>query len=119
LKVVMIEDDPDLCEGWKDIFDLLGHELTCYPRARQALADQDVLNGCELVISDYYLPDLNGVELLRQVRAINSSVPVILLTGSREIGIVEAVKRIQGCTLLYKPVNINVLEKHLATLRSA
>jgi hypothetical protein len=62
LKVLMIEDNKDLCAGWLDIFDLIGHELRCYGSGVEVMQDREALQACDLVISDFYLPDINGVD---------------------------------------------------------
>jgi hypothetical protein len=55
----MIEDNKDLCAGWLDIFDLIGHELRCYGSGVEVMQDREALQACDLVISDFYLPDIN------------------------------------------------------------
>lgn len=38
-------------------------------------------NGCNLVISDYLMPGMNGIEFLGEVRKIKPQIPRIILTG--------------------------------------
>jgi len=38
-------------------------------------------NGCNLVISDYLMPGMNGIEFLSEVRKLKPQVPRIILTG--------------------------------------
>jgi two-component system phosphoglycerate transport system response regulator PgtA len=115
-KILLVEDDLSLLEGWKDLFDLLGHSCAPFSRGLAALANRSAILDCELLISDYYLPDLNGVELIKRIRAINPAIRVILLTGSRDRGIAEAVGRIERCQLLHKPINIEDLERAIDQL---
>lgn len=116
LSIVMIEDDIDLCEGWKDLFRILGHELFCYQRAIEALADPITINKSDLIITDYYLPDLNGIEFIHRVRKMRFNVPVILLTGSKEPSIMEAATLVPACEVVHKPINIDELEKRILSL---
>jgi PAS domain S-box-containing protein len=48
-------------------------------------------NGIEAIVSDYQMPGMDGIELLKQVRAINKTIPFILFTGKgREEIAIEA-----------------------------
>lgn len=114
VRILLIEDDLDLCQGWSDIFDLLGYEYFTHQNGRKALADQVAISRCNLVISDYYLPDLNGVELIRRLRFFRPDIKAIVLTGSREASVVSDVKQCADCELLYKPLNIETLEEAIS-----
>lgn len=116
VRILLIEDDLDLCQGWSDIFDLLGYEYFTHQNGRKALADEKAISRCNLVISDYYLPDLNGVELIRRLRAIRPELKAIVLTGSREPAVVSDVQQCRDCELLYKPLNIETLENAIAKI---
>ena len=113
IKIMMVEDDVDLCEGWADVFELLGHQLVYHHRAMHALEDVENLKSSDVLISDFYLPDLNGVELVKKVHEICPELPTVILTGTKEASVVEVAKRLPNCTLLHKPINIEVIEKYL------
>ena len=115
LNVVMVEDDVDLCAGWADVFELIGHDLECFNSGLQAL-NNEIIMKCDVVISDFYLPDINGVDLIKKMRTVRRDLPAILLTGSRDAGIRNASKEIENCTVLYKPINIEDIESKLADL---
>ena len=61
----MIEDDPNLCRGWADVFDLLGYHLDAFTSGLDALSQPEKIREADLLITDFYLPDLNGVDLAR------------------------------------------------------
>lgn len=45
---------------------------------------------CELVVTDFRMPEMNGIELIAELRAIAPAVPVILLSGYVEpLGLTE------------------------------
>src|SRR5512133_2619121 len=72
---------------------LNGFKVTCVRNGREAL---DALqNGqFDAVLSDIYMPDLGGLELVDALRATNSNLPIVLMTaqGSLQVA-VEAVTR--------------------------
>jgi CheY-like chemotaxis protein len=115
-RILMVEDDVRLCTGWAEVFEVLGYDLRCYQRSLEALLDVESIQRCDLVITDYYLPDLNGVHLIERMRAFRPGLPAILLTGSREIGVMRAIKQLPHCVVLHKPVNIDELEHRILEL---
>ena len=49
--------------------------------------------GIQLILLDYYLPEVNGLEVIRQIRSRKISVPIILLTSHRDFRLaIEAIK---------------------------
>ena len=67
-----------------------------------------------LVITDWDMPEKNGLELIRDIRGVDDRVPVLLVTafGAR-LDIVQALKA-GANAYLTKPLNAKVLEQKLA-----
>jgi DNA-binding response OmpR family regulator len=83
-KVLLIEDDSELAEV---IEDWLTADLHVVERVDNGLEGSDRLRFYEydLVILDWKLPGLSGVEVLRRFRQANGGTPVLMLTGQSEI----------------------------------
>lgn len=116
IKILMIEDDEALCESWLDLFNLIGHELICHRKGVDALKDVNTMLTADLLISDFYLPDINGVDLIKKIREFNPGLKAILLTGSRETSVVSAAQKLDNCSILHKPVNIDEIEGYIEKL---
>lgn len=81
-RVHLIEDDLGIRSALIRALTELGHVVTSSPDAMSGL--QDTLAGDpDIVILDLGLPDLDGVELLRMLRAV-TAVPVIVATARDE-----------------------------------
>ena len=67
-------------------------------------------NQIDIVLTDYKMPDLSGIETLLEIKKINPDVEVIIMTayGSVEIA-VEAMKY-GAINYLLKPVNLDELD---------
>jgi FixJ family two-component response regulator len=115
----MIEDDQDLRDGWSDLFDMLGYECQVFQRGQDFLADKAALDRCTLLITDYYLPGLNGVELIRKFRELRPEAAALLLTGSRENFIAESLRSIPNSELMHKPLDIEEIEAHIHKVSAA
>jgi two-component system, OmpR family, response regulator ArlR len=79
-KILIIEDDLDCC---KVITDRLEHEHHTVEFAHSGTDGLDKLLCChyDLVILDWILPEMIGLEVLKRSRERGSIVPVLMLTG--------------------------------------
>ncbi|MGW6459635.1 response regulator [Streptomyces sp. NPDC055078] len=81
----------------------------------------------DLVLLDIYLPDLDGLSVLRELRAAEerdetrASVDALFITAARDAGLVRAALRAGALHYLIKPFNQTALQeqlRHVASLRS-
>jgi two-component SAPR family response regulator len=70
-----------------------------------------------LVITDFTMPHLTGVELAREIRLVRADVPVILVSGHTEALPVGA--EAQFLVVLPKPVTTRMYEQALADMLAA
>jgi CheY-like chemotaxis protein len=111
--VLLVEDDHALARVWKTLFDMLDYRIACYHTGTELLRQWDQVSHYDVIITDYYLPDINGVELIKEVRERTPGLPAIVLTGSQEQFIKDAVIEIPGCHIMYKPLNMSDIEEKL------
>lgn len=62
-----------------------------------------------LVLLDYYMPDMNGIEVLEKLWYIDPSVPVLLFSGYSQSSIMRNCERDNAIGFLQKPYTINEL----------
>ena len=118
MKLVLIEDNADLALTMRTLLELRGYEVSCYLNGSDFLQHAGTLGDDDVVITDYYLPDLNGIELLRLAREKRPGVKAILLTGSREEGIVRAAAEIRDCRIEFKPLDYEALDRGIRAVAS-
>lgn len=106
----VIEDNVDLCHGWRELLGIDGHQVHCYYTGSDALDNIDTLAKCHVIVSDYYLPDVNGIDLINKIRAAKPNLPAVLLTGSKDPAIRESIERLKNAVLVHKPLGIDDLE---------
>ena len=78
-----------------------GHLCRTYTSGENALADLD--SDVDVVISDLKMPGIDGLELLRRVRAAGSSPPVILITAHGTVSTAVAAMRDGAFDYITKP----------------
>lgn len=113
---MLIEDDVEIRRLVADALAAQGHDVESASRALDGL--ELVVKGApDLVIIDLGLPDLDGTELLRMIRAV-SQVPVVVITARGADEVVVATLDAGADDYLIKPFSVSQLEARVrAVLR--
>jgi len=78
-KIVIIDDDPAVRNSLKFALEVEGFSVRAYQTGAELLKDTDIPdNGCLVV--DYKLPEMNGLDLLVELRRRKVDLPAILIT---------------------------------------
>ena len=114
-KILLVEDTDSLREVLKSVLESEGYTVDSCSNAESAI--ESIKRGkYSLILSDFKLPQKNGLELLQATREISKQIPFLLMTayGSIEIA-VEAMK--EGAndfiTKPFKPEKIVYILKRL------
>ena len=102
-KILVVDDDPAMRESFDVLLDSWGFEVLQAKDAREA-KELAARHDPDIVITDVVMPEVSGLELLRDLKAGNAQRPVFLITARGSIDMaVEAIK--QGARdFLTKPV---------------
>lgn len=65
------------------------------------------------VVTDYAMPEMNGLELIEGIKAINAQVPVVMITGEAPDAILLKLLRFERFLALHKPFRMKRLQKAL------
>ncbi|HEY6635572.1 MAG TPA: response regulator transcription factor [Acidimicrobiia bacterium] len=115
-RIVLIEDDVDIRRLAARALADQGHDVESSARALEGL-ELAVKGRPDLVIMDLGLPDVDGTELLRMIRAV-SEVPVIVITARGADETVVATLDAGADDYLVKPFSMSQLEARVrAVLR--
>ncbi|MDP3047823.1 MAG: response regulator [Thermodesulfovibrionales bacterium] len=82
-KILVAEDDPLVRKLLNEFLTLCGYDVDCVSNGEEAIA----LIGerpYDLLITDYMMPKINGIELIQKIRNLNLSVPIIGISASEE-----------------------------------
>ena len=80
IPILLIEDQVELCEILKDTLSLYGFEVTYALNGDEGYNKFRVLDP-KLVVIDIMMPGSDGFSAVKQIRAINKDVPIIMLTA--------------------------------------
>jgi DNA-binding NtrC family response regulator len=92
-KILLIDDDEGLVHFLSRFFTRKGYTVTACSGGRAAI-DMISREAFDLILLDYKMPDLNGLDALSEIRAVEVKTPVIMMTayGTTDLAI-EAMKR--------------------------
>ena len=105
MQVLIVEDDEGVASALAELLDQLGATVVRTGRGADALHR---VKGCDLVLLDLGLPDMDGLDVLRTLRRA-STVPVIIMTARDSDGAVVLGLRAGADDYLVKPVRKAVL----------
>ena len=106
-RILFVDDEAALVDVWKSLLQKLGYMVVAVTNAREALTLFQVQPAdFDLVITDFTMPRMTGLELAREVSRIRPDVPVILCTGltGRIIGQSSNTPAVRA--VLMKPLNM-------------
>ena len=115
--VAIVDDDDDVREALSDLLLALGLSCRTYDRAEALLADYEP-GVFDCILTDVRMSGMSGLELLRHLRRIDGSVPVIIITSDTNPE--TRVRALEGGAhaCLTKPVADSVLLGHLQSALS-
>jgi PAS domain S-box-containing protein len=109
-RILVVDDEIQLANIAKRILESQGYEVTVCNGSHQAL---DVFKSdperFSLVITDYTMPVMTGLELGQEMLKINAALPVIMCTGYSEALSADSVKEAGLKDFLIKPISPDAL----------
>jgi CheY-like chemotaxis protein len=85
LRVLLVDDDVLVSMGAADMLLDLGHSVIEAGSANQALTLLESDPAFDVVVTDYAMPGMSGLELAHRIKAKNPKMPIILATGYAEL----------------------------------
>ena len=109
-QILFVDDEPALTDLGKQMLEGLGYKVEVRTSPVEALeAFRTLPNKFDLVITDMIMPKMTGDELVKELMAIRSDIPIILCTGFSERITEEKAKAIGISAFAMKPFVIRDL----------
>ncbi len=109
--ILLVDDDELVGEAIATMLQEFGHKVTFANSAARALEILKSGAACDLVITDYAMPSMTGVELARRIRSFRPGLPIVLATGYANLAGADA-----GMKRLAKPFRREALAALLASI---
>jgi FixJ family two-component response regulator len=122
--IFFVDDEPKLRQVIKETLEQLNLEVTCFSNGAECL---ERLGSCicDLLITDVKMPEMNGIELMIQVKNIAPWVPVLIITGYGDIPMAVKAVKAGAIDFIEKPLEKetfllkvkSILKEHSSTHR--
>lgn len=106
--VHLIDDDEDVRRALAFLLGTAGLAVRVYESA-SAFLDQDNASATGCVVSDVRMPGIDGLELLRRLKASGLALPVIIMTGHADVPLAVEAMKIGAADFIEKPFADDVL----------
>ena len=106
--ILVIEDQEDLAELYEETIKKAGYKAKTALSGEEGIAEFRA-TGADVILLDMTLPEMHGAEVLREIRALNPSVPVIIITGEASEQLHQQCERLGVHDYLKKPVDYDAL----------
>ena len=83
--VLVVDDDPDLLQSLRVLLEAYDYGVIMAPNAAAAIAAVAERKP-DLVLTDIYMPDADGFELINALRHAGVMVPVVAMSGGGRVG---------------------------------
>jgi two-component system response regulator HydG len=117
-KLLIIEDDMDMSQLLKRFLTKNGYDVDLAANGSKGVA-AFTANPADLVLCDYRLGDMDGVEVLKKVKDVEPGVPFIIMTGYSDIRTAVNVMKMGAFDYLAKPLlpdeTLQLIKRALST----
>ncbi|MCP5206247.1 MAG: response regulator [Hahellaceae bacterium] len=101
--IALVDDEPNILKALQRVLMKELWEIRTYSNPIEALEDRDI-HSVDLVLSDYRMPEMNGVEFLSEFRKLNPTAIRLILSGQADMtGLLTAINQAEVYRFITKP----------------
>lgn len=115
LRIMLVEDQPDTSKMIKNMLLELGiTQVYTSPDGQKAMEFMDSADDfVDLIMCDWNMPRVTGIELLRQLRTVYPALPFLMVTARGDIDSVVVAKEAGVSGFIRKPFSLDELKQKL------
>lgn len=93
IRVLLVDDEPDIIFVIGKKIKIWGYELSEAQTGKDAItAVKD--KKTDIVVLDYMMPGMDGVEALKRIRKVDKNIPVIMFTAHPDMSSIEGTEKL-------------------------
>lgn len=110
--ILIVDDEEVFARNAAKFLEKSGHSVSTAATARAGV-DSFSRSPADIVVLDYRLPDDDGISVIRQIRALDGKVPILMITGHGSIELAVEAMKAGANDLLTKPVSLAELRQRV------
>ena len=111
MTIMVIDDDNDIGESILMAIELTENKAVYYSDPLKAVKQYlDYPDKYDVIFTDIQMPELNGQEVIAQIRKVDTYVPIVIITASSGIFTTEDLVKLNVPSLIMKPFDIADIE---------
>jgi DNA-binding response OmpR family regulator len=111
--LLVVDDEPQVADVLRDFFGEQGYSVTCALNGRDALVLASLARP-DAVILDIRMPDRDGPQVLRDLRGLDDSIAVVMLSGNDDEELARQMLEAGAFDYVRKPFMLDNLEQVVA-----
>ena len=112
-KILLVDDDKDMCESLADVLSLDSDYIVSYTTEPAQALEMTKAEKYRLIIIDYKMPEMNGLELLKKLKEISPETTVFMLTAFISNELIAQAKKEGAEKVLSKFIWPDEILKHI------
>ncbi|MBW2092668.1 MAG: response regulator [Deltaproteobacteria bacterium] len=111
-KVLLVDDEEDFLEALAERMQLRGMDVSTTTSAREALKMTEK-ESYDAIVLDLMMPEMDGLEVLKVIKAKNPELQIILLTGHATVEKGIAAMKLGAMDFIEKPADLETLTEKI------
>jgi DNA-binding response OmpR family regulator len=110
MKILVVDDEPSILEAFGEAVEEFGYEVV---KSDGTLTDFEDISEIEVILTDWMMPEISGIELVKRLKKKNPMLYIIMITAKgTQNDIFEGL--VAGANdYMVKPINLDDLEVRL------
>jgi DNA-binding response OmpR family regulator len=117
-KILVVDDEPEVRQLMEHFLTERGYEVRIAENGRQGLLALETFTP-DVVLLDMHMPEMDGLETLRQLAVRAPSLPVIMVTVNDDMETTSRLLQLGAADYVPKPFNLDYLEQAINIQLSA
>lgn len=109
-KLLVVDDESDIRGGAQRFFGRRNYDVLATASGKEALKIIEEQRP-DLVLLDIRMEEMNGIEVLKRLRANGNDIKVIMVTGAEEEEVINEANKYGVKGIMHKPLMLQELEK--------
>src|SRR5258708_33305389 len=102
-KILVVDDEPSIRKYLQTLLEVDGFDVETVSSGKEALGKISAGERPDFIILDVLMPEMNGLDTLKELMQLDRSLNVLMMSCSNEVGTVDEAIRIGAHDYLTKP----------------